>query len=84
MIPQGELAARGLGANRLALSLGASAGRLLDILHQRRGISPDAAIRIGAYLGTSAEVWLKMQLKHDLPKVEQEKGQAIRSQARSA
>lgn len=79
-----ELAVRGLSANRFALSLGVPAGRILDILHQRRGISPDTAIRIGAYLGTSAEVWLNMQLKHDLSKVEQEKGKAIRSQVRMA
>ena len=74
VILKGELAARGLSANRFALLLGVPAGRILDILHQRRGISPDTSIRIGAYLGTSAEFWLKMQLKHDLSKVEQEKG----------
>jgi addiction module HigA family antidote len=84
VILKAELAARGLSANRFALSLGVPAGRILDILHQRRGISPDTAIRIGTYLGTSAEFWLNMQLKHDLSKVEQEKGKAIRSQVRSA
>ena len=79
-----ELAARGLSANRFALALGVPAGRILDILHQRRGITPDTAIRIGAYLGTSAEVWLNMQVKHDLSKVEQERGAAIRSEVRTA
>jgi addiction module HigA family antidote len=79
-----ELTARGLSANRFALALGIPASRVLEILHQRRGITPDTAIRIGAYFGNEPRFWLNLQTAHDLSKLEAEKGQTIRDQVRTA
>jgi len=41
------------------------------ILSGRRGISPEAALRIGAVVGNGARVWLAMQMEFDLWKTEQ-------------
>ncbi len=63
-----EMQTRGLTANRLALDLGVPANRIGAILKQTRGISPETALRLGRYFGTGPELWLSMQMKHDLGK----------------
>ncbi len=50
-------AARQLRVTRVALS---------RILNGNAGISPDMAIRLSVWLGTSPEVWLRMQVAYDL------------------
>jgi len=79
-----ELVERGLSANRLARDLGVDSGRIVEILHGRRAITADTAVRLAQYFGTSAEVWLNMQLKHDLAAFEHEKGEAVRRQVRQS
>lgn len=77
-----ELAARGLSANALALALGVPSGRITDILHGKRGITPDTAIRLGAFFGNEPQFWLNLQTGHDLSKVEATRGEQIRAQVR--
>lgn len=50
-------AARQLRVTRVALS---------RILNSKAAISPDMALRLSAWLDTSAEVWLRMQVAYDL------------------
>lgn len=50
-------AARQLRITRVALS---------RVLHGKAAVSPDMALRLSAWLGTSAEVWLRMQVAYDL------------------
>lgn len=59
---QTELAER-LGVSRLSVS---------DILHERRVLSPEMAVRIGKLLNTSPESWLRMQEAVDLWTVQQD------------
>ena len=40
--------------------------RILDILHGKRAITPDIALRLATYLGTTAEFWLNWQGLYDL------------------
>ena len=63
-ILRGELAARKLSANRLALELGVPSGRITDILNGKRGITADTALRLGRRLGTSAQFWMHLQTRH--------------------
>jgi len=79
-----ELAERGLSAGRLARDLGVNSGHIVEILHGCRAITADTAVRLVEYFGTSAEVWLNMQLKHDLAAFEREKGAAVRGQVRQS
>lgn len=60
-ITQGELADR-LGVSRRTVS---------EILHERRPVTPDMAIRLGRLLGNGAELWLHMQQAVDVWTLEQ-------------
>jgi antitoxin HigA-1 len=55
-----------LSMNRLALDLRVPVTRIADIVAERRGISPDTALRLGRYFKTSPQFWLNLQTKHDL------------------
>ena len=57
---QGELARR-LGVSRLSVS---------EVLHGKRAVSPDMAVRIGRLTNTTPESWLRMQAAVDLWELE--------------
>jgi antitoxin HigA-1 len=79
-----ELQARGLSANRLALDLGVPSGRITDILHGRRSITADTALRLGRYFGNRAQFWLDLQSQHDIALIESERGDEIAKRVRPA
>jgi addiction module HigA family antidote len=56
----------GLSMNRLALDLRVPVTRIAEIVHERRGITPDTALRLARYFNTSASFWLNAQAAHDL------------------
>ncbi len=39
------------------------------MVHGKRGITADTALRLGAYFATSAEIWIDLQLRYDLKPV---------------
>lgn len=55
-----------LSANALALALRVPATRIGEIVRGRRGITPETALRLGRYFGTSPELWLGLQAEYDL------------------
>lgn len=59
----GEL---GISQYRLAKAIGAPPIRVNEIVHCRRSITADSALRIGRALGTTAEFWLNLQRMYDL------------------
>jgi addiction module HigA family antidote len=50
----------------LAKALGVPEMRISDIVHGKRAITADTALRLARYFGTSAEFWLGMQASYDL------------------
>lgn len=40
--------------------------RANDIVRGRRAVTPDTALRLARYFGTSAEFWLRLQARYDL------------------
>ena len=56
----------GISMNRLALELRVPVTRISEIVHQRRGITPDTALRLGRYFNTSARFWMNAQSSYDL------------------
>src|SRR5699024_5887886 len=48
----------GITQNKLAVSIGAPPGRINEIVHGKRGITADTALRLATYFGTSAEFWI--------------------------
>ena len=51
---------------RLAKTIGVPQVRISDIVHCRRSITADSALRIGKALGTTPEFWLNLQRMYDL------------------
>ena len=71
-----------MSANALAMALHVPAPRINDIVRERRAISPDTALRLGRYFGTTAEFWLNLQLSFDLKLAENEAGKKIAEEVR--
>src|SRR5689334_1674650 len=65
----------GLSVNKLALELHVPATRVGEIVHERRRITADTALRLGRYFKTNAEFWLNLQNFFDL-EVEKRSGRA--------
>ena len=61
-----------LSMNRLALDLHVPVTRIAEIVHERRGITPDTALRLARYFQTSARFWLNLQSAYDLEIAEDE------------
>ena len=68
------LPALGMTQTELARRLGVSRLTVSELLHERRAVSPDMAMRLGKLLGTSPESWLRMQLAVDLWELERRGG----------
>ena len=56
----------GLSANALASALCVPLSRIIDIIHERRGITPDTSIRLARYFGTSERFWTNLQAEYEL------------------
>jgi addiction module HigA family antidote len=56
----------GLSQTRLGRDLGVSPRRINEIVHGKRSVTADTALRLSRYFGTSAEFWLGIQTDYDL------------------
>ena len=56
----------GITQYRLAKTIGVPQVRIHDIVHCRRSITADTALRIGKALGMTADFWLNLQRMYDL------------------
>lgn len=68
----------GLSMNRLALELRVPVTRIADIVHQRRGITPQTALRLAYYFRTTPMFWLNLQAAYDLALAEDEELERIK------
>jgi len=57
---------------RLAKDTFMSATRVSDILKERRSVTPDTALRLAKYFGTSPIYWLNLQSSYELSKCQPE------------
>src|SRR6185503_13882158 len=67
----------GLTQYRLARDLRVTPIRISQIVNGKRSISVDTALRLARYFGTSAVVWLRLQVRYDLEVAEQGLGKRI-------
>lgn len=56
----------GISQYRLAKEIGVSPRRINEIVHGKRAITPDTALRLSRYFGTSERFWLNLQTRYDL------------------
>lgn len=69
-----------LSARALADALAVPHNRISAILRGERAITADTALRLAAYFGTSAEVWMNLQMMYDLKMAEREHGSEIKAE----
>ncbi|MFQ5963719.1 MAG: HigA family addiction module antitoxin [Candidatus Scalinduaceae bacterium] len=55
-----------LSENRLAVDIGVPPRRINEIVHGKRRITADTALRLGHYFKMSPQVWLGLQMDYDL------------------
>lgn len=67
----------GLSAHALALALRVPAPRINDIVRERRGITPDTALRLARYFGTTPQFWLNLQTSYELKVALRDAGRRI-------
>ena len=77
------MAPLGLSMNKLALDLHVPVTRIAEIVHERRGITPDTALRLARYFNTSARFWLNLQSSYDLEVAEDELAPKIERQVQA-
>lgn len=71
-VPPGEILLEeyllplGISQYRLAAEIRVPAPRITEIVHGRRSITADTALRLARYLGTSDRFWLNLQTRYDL------------------
>jgi addiction module HigA family antidote len=56
----------GITQNRLAVAIGVPPRRINEIVHGKRGITADTAVRLARYFGTSEEFWMNLQSHYEL------------------
>ena len=56
----------GLSQNRIARAMGVPPRRINEIVHAKRSITADTALRLARYFGTSEQFWMGLQADHDL------------------
>ncbi len=56
----------GVSQYRLAKVVGVPPRRINEIVHGKRGISTDTALRLARYFGTSERFWLNLQSRYDI------------------
>ncbi len=72
----------GISMNKLALDLHVPVTRIAEIVHGRRAVTPDTALRLARYFNTSARFWLNAQAAYDLEVAEDQLQRTIERDVR--
>jgi len=56
----------GVTQHRLAIAIGVPPRRINEIVHGKRRITADTALRMARYFGTSERFWMNLQGRYDL------------------
>ena len=72
----------GISQNRIALDIRVPPRRINEIVHGKRRITADTALRLGRYFGMSAQFWLGLQMDYDLDMEEDRLGGRLGEEVR--
>ena len=67
----------GISQNQLALAIRVPARRINEIVHGKRRITPDTALRLARFFNTSPHFWLGLQMDYDIDVTMDKSGDAI-------
>jgi addiction module HigA family antidote len=72
----------GISQNKLARDLKVPPRRVNEIVLGKRAITPDTALRLARYFGTSERFWLGLQVDYDLEEAQRASGDSIQKDVR--
>ena len=72
-----ELAKLGISPTELSRLINVPPNRVTQIIHGRRSITGDTALRLGHWFGNSAQFWLNLQSAYDIRIAEEKAGEEI-------
>ena len=72
----------GISQNKLARDIDVSVARINDIVHARRSITADTALRLGKYFGVSPEIWMNLQVDYDMRRAKRDTWPAVEKRIR--
>jgi addiction module HigA family antidote len=72
-----------ISQNRLARDIGVPPRRINEIVHGKRAVTADTAIRLARYFGTSEGFWMGLQADYDLEAARHRLGDRLRQEVRS-
>ena len=67
----------GISQYRLAKDISVPPRRINEIVHGKRSISADTALRLARFFGTSDRFWLNLQVRYDLEIVKERLGSKL-------
>ncbi|WP_374682884.1 HigA family addiction module antitoxin [Accumulibacter sp.] len=67
---------------RVAVDIGVAPLRINQIVHGKRAITADTALRLARYFGTTPGIWLRLQARYDLEIAQEKVGKSIRRQVK--
>ena len=70
----------GLSQNRIAREIGVPPRRINEIVHGKRSITADTALRLARYFGMSAAFWMGLQSDFDLEEARNRLGKRLETE----
>ena len=83
ILPEEFMRPHAISQNRLSRAIDVPVDRINEIGKGKRAITADTALRLGKYFGTSAELWLGLQMEYDIRRARREVWPAIEPRIRS-
>lgn len=72
----------GISQYRLAKHISVPQRRISEIVHGKRAITADTALRFGRFFGMEAQFWLNLQARYDLLRAEDELAKRLEKEVR--
>ena len=72
----------GISQYRVSKDLGVQARRINEIVHGKRAVTADTALRLARYFGTSERFWLNLQTLYDLEMAKDRLGDRVAKEVR--
>lgn len=67
----------GITQHKLAVAISVPPRRINEIVHGKRGITADTAMRLSRYFGTTLEFWMNLQMRYELDRAEDTLGDTL-------
>ena len=79
MLLQEFLLPLGMTQRDLATAIHVPIQRVNEVVRGKRGVTPNTALRLSKFLGTSPDFWMSLQLRWDLYHAQRAEGEQIKS-----